>query len=200
MKYALFLGCQIPARLQSYEVSARKVLSEALDIDLMDIKGFNCCGYPIKNFDYKAFILASARNLALAEKKNLNILTLCQCCYGSLKKAEHLIKEDRAIKEWVNQILDKEGLAYNGKIKARHFLSVLHHDVGLDAIAKKISRPFKGLKIATHYGCHALRPSEVVELMIRLTPRSLMNWLRRPAQKVFPGPCNWNVAAPRFQV
>jgi len=163
MKYALFLGCQIPARLQSYEVSARKVLSEALDIDLMDIKEFNCCGYPIKNFDYKAFILASARNLALAEKKNLNILTLCQCCYGSLKKAEHLIKEDRAIKEWVNQILDKEGLAYNGKIKARHFLSVLHHDVGLDAIAKKISRPFKGLKIATHYGCHALRPSEVVE-------------------------------------
>jgi len=79
MEYALFLGCQIPARLQFYEVSARKVLSEALDIDLMDIKGFNCCGYPIKNFDYKAFILASARNLALAEKKILNILTLCQC-------------------------------------------------------------------------------------------------------------------------
>jgi len=35
--------------------------------------------------------------------------------------------------------------------------------VGLDAIAEKISRPFKGVKIAAHYGCHALRPSEVVE-------------------------------------
>ncbi len=163
MDYALFIGCQIPARLQSYEVSARKVLSEALGIGLIDIKEFNCCGYPVRNFDYNAFVLASARNLALAEKEDLDIIALCSCCYGSLKKVEYLLKKDQALKEWANQILDKEGLQYNGTTKARHFLSVFYHDVGIDAIAEKISRPFKDLRIATHYGCHALRPSEVVD-------------------------------------
>lgn len=162
MNYALFIGCQIPARLQYYEVSARKVLSEALNIGLIDINGFNCCGYPVRNFDHKAFILASARNLALAEEQDLDIVALCSCCYGSLKKAEHLIAKDQGLKEWVNKILDKEGLTYNGRIKVRHFLSVFYHDVGIDALAEKISKPFKSLKIATHYGCHALRPSEVV--------------------------------------
>ncbi|MBS3758137.1 MAG: CoB--CoM heterodisulfide reductase iron-sulfur subunit B family protein [Desulfobacterales bacterium] len=161
MDYALFIGCQIPARLPAYEVSARSVLSEALGIGLVDIKGFNCCGYPVRNFDHKAFILASARNLALAEEQDLDIVALCSCCYGSLKKAEHLIAKDQGLKEWVNKILDKEGLAYNGRIHVRHFLSVFYHDVGIDAIREKVTRPFKGLKIAAHYGCHALRPSDV---------------------------------------
>jgi heterodisulfide reductase subunit B2 len=171
MKYALFLGCQIPARLQSFEAAAREVLSKALNIELIDIKEFTCCGYPVKNFDYKAFILASARNLALAEKKDLNVLTLCQCCFGSLKKAQQLIREDSTLRAWVNQILNKEKLAYNGKTEVRHFLSVLRHDVGIDAIAKKITRPFKDLKIAAHYGCHALRPSEVVAFDDPVNPK-----------------------------
>lgn len=170
MNYALFLGCQIPARLEPYEVSARKVLSGALGVGLIDIKDFNCCGYPVRNFDYKAFVLSSARNLALAEKQDLDIIALCSCCYGTLKKVEHLIKNDKALKEWVNEVLKKEGLHYNGKIKVRHFLSVFYHDVGISAIAEKISMPFKGLKIAAHYSCHAFRPSEVVELDDSVNP------------------------------
>ncbi len=170
MNFALFLGCQIPARLPAYEVSARKVLSEALDIGLTDIKEFNCCGYPLRNLDYKAFILASARNLALAEKQDLDIIALCSCCYGSLKKVESVLKSSQELKTWVNEILAREGLAYNGKSRARHFLSVLCHDVGSKALAEKISHPFKALKIAAHYGCHALRPSEVVAFDDPLKP------------------------------
>jgi heterodisulfide reductase subunit B len=44
----------------------------------------------------------------------------------------------------------------------KHLLSVLHQEVGVEAIKKKIAKTFKGLKIAAHYGCHALRPSQVV--------------------------------------
>ncbi len=173
MKYALFTGCQIPARLESYEASARKVLTEGLDTELVDIKEFNCCGYPVRNFDYKAFILSSARNLALAEKQDLDMIVLCSCCYGSLKKAEHMIKKDRELREWVNQSLEKEGLEYKGNKSIRHFLSVFYHEAGISRIREKVSTPFKGLKIAAHYGCHALRPSDVVEFDDPMRPSIL---------------------------
>ena len=162
MKFALFLGCHIPARLNQYESSARAVL-KTLGVEPVGIEAFNCCGYPIRNLDFKTFVLFSARNLALAAKEELNILSLCKCCYGSLKKADHLLKEDASLRRAVNGMLRKEGLAYEGGIQVKHLLSVLYHDVGVTTIKEKIRRPFAGLKIATHYGCHALRPSKIVQ-------------------------------------
>jgi heterodisulfide reductase subunit B len=161
MKFALFLGCQIPIRLKQYETSSRAIL-ERLGVGLVDIEEFNCCGYPLRNFEFKAFLLSSARNLALAEKKKLDVMTLCQCCYGSLKKASVLLKENASLRKEVNAILEHEGLRYEGEVEVKHLLSVLHQQVGVEVIKKKIGRTFKGLKIAAHYGCHALRPSQVV--------------------------------------
>jgi heterodisulfide reductase subunit B len=161
MEFALFLGCTIPARLNQYESSSRAVL-EKLGVGLIDIREFNCCGYPLRNIDFKVFLLSSARNLALAEKKNLNVMALCKCCYGSLKKADYLLKENASLKEEVNTTLEKEGLKYEGRIEVKHLLPVLHKDIGLEAIKGKMATTFKGVKIATHYGCHALRPSQVV--------------------------------------
>lgn len=162
MKFALFLGCNIPARLQQYEASTRAVLGK-LGVELVDIKAFNCCGYPFRNVDFTTSVLASARNLSLAKKEGLNMIVLCKCCYGMLKKAAHLLKENESLKREVNAILQKEDLNFGGDVEIRHILSVLYHDVGVDAIKEKITKPYSELKIATHYGCHALRPSEVVE-------------------------------------
>jgi heterodisulfide reductase subunit B len=162
MEFALFLGCTIPARLNQYESSSRAVL-EKLGVGLVDIREFNCCGYPLRNIDFKVFILSSVRNLALAEKKNLGVMTLCKCCYGSLKKADYLLKENASLKKEVNATLEKEGLKYEGRIEVKHLLSVLHKDIGIEAIKGKMATTFKGLRIATHYGCHVLRPSQVVE-------------------------------------
>jgi heterodisulfide reductase subunit B len=161
MKFALFLGCQIPVRLKQYETSSRAVL-EKLNVGLVDIEEFNCCGYPLGNIEFKAFLLSSARNLALAEKKNLDVMALCKCCYGSLKKADYLMRENASLKKEVNGTLEKEGLKYEGRIEVKHLLSVLYKDIGIEAIRGKMVMPFRGLKIATHYGCHALRPSQVV--------------------------------------
>ena len=161
MKYALFLGCTIPARLPQYENSARAVL-ERLGVELIDIREFNCCGYPLRNTDHTAALLAAARNLALAEKNNLPLLTLCQCGYGMLRHAVHILREDQTTTEHINTILKKEDLEYKGQGEIKHLLSVLFHDIGVDAIKGRITRPYQELKIATHYGCHVLRPSEVV--------------------------------------
>jgi heterodisulfide reductase subunit B len=162
MKFALFIGCNIPARVSQYESSARAVL-EKLHVGLVDITEFNCCGYPVRNIDHDAFVLSSARNLALAARQGLDIICLCKCCYGSLKKAAFLLKEDPLLRDKINGQLVREGLTYEKDVEIRHFLSVLYHDVGVNTIKEKVQRPFSDLKIAAHYGCHALRPSKIVQ-------------------------------------
>lgn len=200
MKFALFLGCNIPARLEHYEFSARAV-SEKLGIELVEIRDFNCCGYPLRNLDFKAFILASARNLALAQKEGLNMVTLCQCCYGSLKKADYLMKENTSLRDDINLILRREGLSYRGDVEIKHFLSVLYHDIGVDTIKAKIEKTFSELKIATHYGCHVLRPSKVVQFddpvnptlfdkLVELTGAESVKW---PAQLECCGAPLWGI-------
>ena len=162
MKYAMFLGCNIPARVTQYETSARAVLRQ-VDVQLVDIREFNCCGYPMRNTDQKAFLFSSAVNLALAENAGLDVMALCKCCFGSLKEAQHILKEEGDVQTEINRLLAQRGLKYSGKPQIKHFLSVLYHDVGLDAIKSKITRQYKAFKIATHYGCHALRPSKVTQ-------------------------------------
>jgi heterodisulfide reductase subunit B len=162
MNYALFLGCNIPIRLKQYETSSRAVLQE-LGATLVDIPEFNCCGYPLRNIDLRAFVLSAARNLALAEQQNLNMVVLCKCGYGTFRMAEYLMKENAPLREEMNAVLSKEGLKYEGDIEVKHLLSVLFHDVGTEAISEKVTMPYESLRIATHYGCHALRPSKIVQ-------------------------------------
>lgn len=169
MKFALFIGCTIPRRVQQYELSARAIFKK-LDIDVEDIRDFNCCGYPIRNIDFRAFILFSARNLALAEKQGLNLMTLCKCCFGSLKKADYLMKNDVSLRNETNSILSREGLEYKGNLDVKHLLSVLYDDIGTSTLKEKVTRSFKDLKVATHYGCHALRPSDIMQFDNPVSP------------------------------
>ncbi|MBW1697046.1 MAG: disulfide reductase [Deltaproteobacteria bacterium] len=158
--YALFIGCNIPARVKQYETAARAVLKE-LSIGVKDFPLFNCCGYPMRNIDETAYLLSAAKNLALAENHGLDILALCKCCFGSLKIADHKLREDEKLRADMNRQLAAHDLKYEGKTEIKHFLSVLYHDVGLNALKHSIGKSYQDLKIATHYGCHALRPSKI---------------------------------------
>lgn len=169
MKFAFFLGCNIPARVQQYETAARAVLA-ALGVELKDFRQFNCCGYPMRNFDQRSFLVSSARNLALAERSGLDLLTLCKCCYGSLRTAQHTLKGNPALMQEVNGILSMDGLHYAGTREVKHFLPLLHREIGMEKIREKIKTSFKKLKIATHYGCHALRPSNVTQFDDPVSP------------------------------
>jgi heterodisulfide reductase subunit B len=187
MKFALFLGCQIPIRVKQYETSSRAIL-ERLGVGLVDIEEFNCCGYPLRNIEFKAFLLSSARNLALAEKKKLDVMTLCQCCYGSLKKAGVLLKENPSLSKEVNSVLYREDLSYEGEVEVKHLLYVLHQQVGVEVIKKNISKTLKGLNIAAHYGCHALRPSQVVRFDNPVGPSIFDRLVEATGAKSIPWP------------
>jgi heterodisulfide reductase subunit B len=172
MKLAMFRCCVTSLGLSEFETATSAVLKK-LGVEFADSKDFNCCGYPLRNYNFKAYILCSARNWAVAEEKNVNILTGCNCCFGSLKRAEHSLSEDTPLREEINKSLRNEGLAYTGKIRTRHVLEVFHDDLGVDHIRGNVVNPFSGLKIAAHYGCHLLRPQSVVGFDRSLQPSKL---------------------------
>ena len=95
-KYLIFLGCAIPYRVSSFEISSRKVLAK-LGVELMEMPEFNCCGLPLDPVSHETMLILAAKNLALAEQQGLNILTLCPGCAGTLKKVNKILKQDKAL-------------------------------------------------------------------------------------------------------
>ena len=161
MTYSFFAGCKIPYYLPQYGTSTLALLNR-FGIELLALE-FNCCGYPVRDIDFQSFLLAGARNLALAEQKNTDIVTPCKCCFGSLKFVEHYLKCRGEIKDQINALLRAEGLQWEGRANVRHLLTVLHQDVGVDTLRAAVVRPLEGLKVAVHTGCHALRPGNVTQ-------------------------------------
>ena len=159
LKYALFLGCAIPYRVASYEISARKV-AQKLDIELVEMPDYNCCGLPLDPASHDVMLTLAARNLCQAEKHGLNIVTLCPGCAGTLRKVNKLLKEDKHERERVNGFLKEAGLEFKGTIEVKHLMQVLAEDVGLEKIKEKIQRPLTNLSVAEHNGCHVVRPQK----------------------------------------
>jgi heterodisulfide reductase subunit B len=160
-KFLMFLGCAIPYRVSAFEISARKILAK-LGVELVEMPEFNCCGLPLDPVSHEMMLILAARNLALAEEKGLNIITLCPGCAGTLKKVNKMLKEDRALRDEINCHLKEAGLQFKGTVDAKHFMQVLMEDVGLDKIKKSIVKPLTMVKVAEHNGCHILRPKEFI--------------------------------------
>ncbi|MCK4320657.1 CoB--CoM heterodisulfide reductase iron-sulfur subunit B family protein [Candidatus Bathyarchaeota archaeon] len=161
LKYLFFLGCVIPYRLPSYEVSARKVLSK-LGVELVEMPEFNCCGFPLDPVNHDMMLTFAARNLCLAEQQNLNIMTLCNGCFGILNHVNKELKEDKKVKEKVNGYLKEIGMEFKGTVTVKHLIHVLAEDVGFEKIKETVQKPLSQLRVAQHTGCHVVRPAKYI--------------------------------------
>jgi len=160
--YALFLGCTIPARARNYEQSVRAVASR-FGIHLVDVEEFACCGFPIASADHRVAETLGARNLSLAEEKGLPICGLCSSCTSALTEVSKHLEHHPEEREEINRRLARINRHYEGPVKVRHFVRILWEEVGLERIREAVTRPLEGLRLAAHYGCHFLKPSEVYE-------------------------------------
>ena len=163
-KYALFIGCTISVRGLNYELSARKV-AEILGIEFVDIQEFSCCGFPLSSIHHDSAMTIAARNLALAEAKGLDIITLCSACTGYLTEAKRKLadKNNSKLLDEVNKKLKDLDYQYKGGVKVKHFARVLYEDIGLEKIKSYVKEPLEGIKVAPHYGCHYIKPSEIFD-------------------------------------
>ncbi len=157
-----FLGCIIPHRYPSVE-SAAKLVFKDLGVGLLDMEGATCCPAPgvFGSFDRVTWATIAARNLTIAEAGGHPITTGCNGCFASLWDANHELKHDDELRDAVNEnlaVIDRE---FKGTIEVWHYVDALYSHVGLEKIRDRVTRPFKGVRMALHPGCHWMRPKQI---------------------------------------
>jgi heterodisulfide reductase subunit B len=174
MQVMPFWGCMIPLKYPQME-SAVRISLKHLNIDLIDEPQFSCCPDPIyfKAGDKIKWYTLAARNISLAEERELDIITMCSGCTSTLCEVNHHLKHNEKLRDEINKNLKTIGREYRGTINVRHLVTLLRDDVGLEKIAKTITNPLHDLKVAIHYGCHLLKPSEIMCVEDPLTPAIL---------------------------
>ncbi len=163
MKYIYYPGCSLKSTGKLYEESLLAVF-DALDIKYEELNDWNCCGATayMAVDEKKAFVLA-ARNLALAEQQfrdeeEVNIVAPCSACYMILLKTQKFLEDNPEDMAVIKTALKESGLEYKAKAKVRHPIDVFINDIGEQEIIKRITKPLKGIRVASYYGCQTVRP------------------------------------------
>ena len=168
----MFLGCVIPARLPFIESSARQVFKK-LNFEVSHLKNASCCPDPtgIPAVDHEAWLALGARNLSLAENNGNQLISLCSGCVETLKSVNFFLNRDDKLKKEINEKLGKIGKTFRGSVKVKHAAQVLREN--LDLVQSNAVIPLDEFKVACHYGCHFLRPSEIIKWDDPFEPTSL---------------------------
>jgi len=157
--YSYYPGCSAEATAMPLGLSVPPV-ARALDIELAELDDWNCCGStPYSSVNKLEAAAMAARNLAMAEKTGLDLVTPCSNCYVVLASVNTHLKELPSFRDNVNEALAAADLTYGGGVKVRHLAEVLYTDITPEIIASKVTKPLKGLKVAAYYGCQLVRPN-----------------------------------------
>ena len=158
MKYAFFPGCVLESAAKE-DYLATVAVAKKLGIELEELDGWTCWGAShVQDIAPEITLATNARNIALAEEKGLNLLTVCNTCTLMLREAKNELDKNEKEKNEVNKKLAQIGKQYRGTTDITHFLWVLIRDYGLDKLKAKVVKPLTGLRVAEYYGCHILRP------------------------------------------
>jgi heterodisulfide reductase subunit B len=157
--YTYFPGCSShDGGAKAYNWSAQAV-SKVLDVDLAELEDWNCCGStPSGAVDELGAYCMAARDLALAEKRGLDMVTPCSACNVIFNRTNTYLNGYPQFMAKVNEALAAGNLEYHGTVRVRHMLDIMTTDVGYDAIESRVKKPLSGLKVAPYYGCQVVRP------------------------------------------
>jgi heterodisulfide reductase subunit B len=144
-------GCSLHGTAREYDESIRGVC-EILGLQLHELEDWTCCGASSAHCtDEELAIDLAARNLAIAEKSNRELLVPCVACYSRFKAAENEVKEQ-----------SKEvRFSYKGNVSIRYSLDFFCDEPILEDVKKKRVKPLNGLKVVCYYGCLTVRPPKL---------------------------------------
>jgi heterodisulfide reductase subunit B len=157
MSYVFYPGCSLESTAKGFAEST-KAVARALGLDLPDLPGWTCCGSTAAHQSDQLLSLAlPAENLRAASGNTVAVA--CAACYSRLKLANHEIAGNEESRRQVGEVL---GVDYDGSTPVKHLLEILRDDIGFAEIAKRVSRPLAGLRVAAYYGCLLLRPPAIM--------------------------------------
>ena len=162
MKYSLYPGCAGEATTKEAWLATTRVL-DFLGMDVTENNAYSCCGAGVVEEEDPEFeYTLNARNFALAEKEERDIVVICNTCLLTMLNTKKTLAENQTLYRQVNADLAEIGLEYKGEVRIKHFLWLLRDDIGIDRLKELIKVPIRNAKIAPFYGCHILRPSDVI--------------------------------------
>ncbi|PKU21905.1 CoB--CoM heterodisulfide reductase iron-sulfur subunit B family protein [Telmatospirillum siberiense] len=168
-KYAFFPGCVLNAAAREAR-EATEAVAARLGIELVEIPGWSCCGASqVQDIERETALAVNARNLALAEKMGLDVLTACSTCALMLRTARQELLAGR--KDDINKALATAGLEYKGTADVTHILWLLADTA--PEWAPLVKKPLGKVKVASFYGCHTVRPPKVMDHESHLNPQSM---------------------------
>lgn len=190
MKYAYYPGCSGHGTSVEYEASTRAVCN-ALNMDLVEIEDWNCCGStPAHSVSHELSGALAARNLMQAAKTGADcVISPCPSCSSNLKMARYRM-QNPAFKAGVDELLDAPTPANaEGGADLMETYSVLQaivEHVGVENVASRVTYPLEGVKVVTYYGCLLSRPAHVAKFDDPENPVSLDNIMKALGAEVLP--------------
>jgi heterodisulfide reductase subunit B len=157
MKLAYYPGCVLPTSGKEFDMSTKEVF-KVLGMDLVELDDWNCCGATVAyNVDSLLALALPARNLAIAEKAKLDMVSPCPTCSYWLSKTKEAAS-DPDVLDKLNRVLNGTGLSYSGEAGGEHILEAIVKRVGVEKVREKVVNPLRGLKVVPYYGCYIVRP------------------------------------------
>jgi len=178
MKVTYYPGCSLEGTAVDYAASIAGVTSW-LDVELVELFDWNCCGASsAHSLNHHLALHLPARNLALAEKAERDMVAPCALCFNRLKAAEKALLSPEG---------EELGISYGGGIKIWDLLDYLTQTAFLEALAPKMTAPLKNLQAVSYYGCLAARPPAVtgktdyenpqnMERLLKVVGASPLDW------------------------
>jgi heterodisulfide reductase subunit B2 len=181
VRIGYYPGCSLLGSSREFDESVRALMT-ALDVELVSVPDWNCCGASSAHLlDHDLGLALPARILALAESAGItDMLAPCAACSNRLLSAQMALSSDPVTKAKVERIA---GVTLKGTVKVLNILEVLARVQ--DRITP--STPF-ARKVACYYGCLLVRPARVVNFDRVENPQSMDTLVA----KIGATPVPWN--------
>jgi heterodisulfide reductase subunit B len=179
---AYYPGCSLHSTATEFDESTR-ALCEALDLKLIEPRGWICCGSSAAHrANPDEALRLPMENLAIIEQSGFDEVTMpCAACFNRHKAAQHEIRHDAQRKTEVDHAI---GYEYQDTVKVTTLIEAILKHVGTEKIAEKVKQPLKGLRVVCYYGCLLTRPPQVTEAEHPENPTDMDQLLRAAGAEV----------------
>ncbi len=165
MKLSFYPGCSLEGMARDYGRSIAAVFKD-LGIELVELEDWTCCGATAAHSLSEMMAVAlPARNLALAEKSGLDIVSPCANCFNRLRFSQRMIKKKIFDIPW----------QVTGELQVYDMTRFLAQPENLQRIARRVAKPLSGLSVVCYYGCQMVRPVKITGFTDYENPQTLDN-------------------------
>ena len=163
MRLSFYPGCSLEGMANDYARSIDTVFRD-LGIDLVEIEDWSCCGATAAHsLSQTMSVVLPARNLAVAEKMGLDIVSPCAMCFNRLRFSQNMIRKKVFDMPW----------HVTGELRVHDMTRFMAEPSMIKSIKKRVLKPLNGLRVVCYYGCQMVRPPKITGYTDYENPQTL---------------------------